>query len=286
MGLITKTLEIKVSKRLYKHFESLGYDIPKRIDDNGQLVPDFDKTMIINVCDLTKQSKMKVDVACEICGKVSSIAYGIYMYQMEKHGQHLCNKCANREYHSGEKNINWNPDKTDEERKRERGYQEYYDFIRKVLARDHDTCICCGKRDKGHMNVHHLNGYSWFVEGRCDETNGVTLCPNCHQNFHAKYGFKNNTKEQFFEWLGINQLELEKFNGITTPAKRVYCYEEDIVYDSVKMAQIAHGYKDRAGIYKVCNHIKKYNTSYGKHWFWYDEYINMTEDEIQYYINK
>jgi len=26
--------------------------------------------------------------------------------------------------------------------------------------------------------------------------NGITLCKECHQSFHKKYGKKNNTKEQ------------------------------------------------------------------------------------------
>ena len=88
------------------------------------------------------------------------------------------------------------------------------------------------------------------------------------------------------EWLGVTQLELKKYDGEIPSARRIFCYEDNMVYDSVKIAQDVNKYKTFTGIYNVANHNLHYNTAYGKHWFWYDEYINMTEEEILYYINK
>lgn len=50
------------------------------------------------------------------------------------------------------------------------------------------------------LTAHHLDGYSWCKEKRLDINNGITLCKECHEDFHIIYGTKNNTKEQFFEY--------------------------------------------------------------------------------------
>lgn len=60
-------------------------------------------------------------------------------------------------------------------------------------------CQCCKGTSKN-LNAHHLNGYHWFVEGRFNVENGITLCEDCHKQFHKLYGMRNNTKEQFEEF--------------------------------------------------------------------------------------
>lgn len=49
----------------------------------------------------------------------------------------------------------------------------------------------------GNLVAHHLNGYNWDVENRFNLDNGITLCEDCHIEFHRIYGFGNNTKKQF-----------------------------------------------------------------------------------------
>ena len=95
--------------------------------------------------------------------------------------------------------------KTQEEKDRERLYPEYKDFIEKVLIRDKYKCRYCGKEIN--LNVHHSDGYNWCKEKRTDETNGITLCKTCHKEFHSIYGYGNNTKEQFKEWIN-NKIEM------------------------------------------------------------------------------
>lgn len=70
---------------------------------------------------------------------------------------------------------------------------------KEIFLKDNYICKVCG--DKGKLNAHHLNGYHWYVSGRYDVSNGVTLCESCHKDFHKKYGYKNNTKEQFEDYL-------------------------------------------------------------------------------------
>ena len=42
--------------------------------------------------------------------------------------------------------------------------------------------------------AHHLYSHHKNEDLRYDVSNGVTLCKECHLDFHRKYGLKNNTK--------------------------------------------------------------------------------------------
>jgi 5-methylcytosine-specific restriction endonuclease McrA len=73
-----------------------------------------------------------------------------------------------------------------------------------VYERDSFTCVSCGDirgRKSGGINAHHLDGYNWCIEKRLDVQNGVTLCEDCHKHFHMEYGYGDNTKAQFEDWL-------------------------------------------------------------------------------------
>ena len=110
-----------------------------------------------------------------------------------------CPTCS-YEKRKGENNPNYNPELTDEERERGRKIDGYYYFVTGVFKRDNYTCQCCNS-DKGKLNAHHLNGYNWDKEHRVDVNNGITLCEDCHKEFHHIYGYGNNTKEQYEEWI-------------------------------------------------------------------------------------
>lgn len=99
-----------------------------------------------------------------------------------------------------ENSPRWNPNLTQEEREQSRNIEGYNDFVRETLKRDNYTCQCCGHYSTN-LITHHLNGYHWDKEHRTDINNGITLCKECHKNFHSLYGRKNNTKEQFEEWI-------------------------------------------------------------------------------------
>jgi hypothetical protein len=100
----------------------------------------------------------------------------------------------------GKNNPNYNPNRTDEEREKERKTLENDMWVKEVYQRDNYTCKYCGKRG-GNINAHHLDSYHWCIEKRFDIDNGITLCEHCHKKFHEKYGYKNNTKEQFDEYI-------------------------------------------------------------------------------------
>lgn len=108
----------------------------------------------------------------------------------------------------GRKGINhpsYKLDKPDNERQGKRLIEGYSDFVKDVMERDNYACKSCGSRG-GYLNVHHLNSYHWDKVNRINVNNGITLCKECHKNFHKIYGRKYNTKEQFEEWIN-NKLQ-------------------------------------------------------------------------------
>lgn len=107
----------------------------------------------------------------------------------------------------GENSPNYNRDMTPEQRERQRRTKIDDDWRNAVYARDNYTCVCCGW-DKGNsLNAHHLWNYSQYPDLRRELSNGVTLCKKCHSingeeyAFHRVCGFRNNTPEQFYQWL-------------------------------------------------------------------------------------
>lgn len=101
---------------------------------------------------------------------------------------------------TGEKNPSWNPNKTREQRQKDRKLNENAVWRNQVFKRDDYECQYC--KNKGvKLVAHHKDGYHWCIDKRFDVDNGVTLCEKCHKDFHKKYGMKNNTKEQYEEFI-------------------------------------------------------------------------------------
>jgi hypothetical protein len=111
-----------------------------------------------------------------------------------------CSYCY-RDNSKGENHPSYNPDLSDEERAYKRNDIEYYDWRRKVFERDSYTCTTCGDNKGGNLVAHHKDGYGWCRERRTDIDNGVTLCKQCHKDFHILYRIKNNTESQYNEWV-------------------------------------------------------------------------------------
>ena len=285
MGLISDYVDTKVNAFAYNYYKDLGYDIPKRKNKNGQDVLDTSKYIKIKVSDLKPNSHVNVLVECDSCGKKLDVIYENYNRIMKKHSQYLCVNCANNKYNTGSNHHNWKSELSDQNRIDRRINPEYCSFVERVMRRDKYTCQCCGASNKKNI-VHHLDGYNWCFDKRYDDENGITLCNDCHNNFHVIYGYGNNTREQFLEWLGVTHLELQRNNDCLPSARKVYCYEDGKIYESVTQAQLMNNYKSKSNIYSVCNHKKKHYTAYGKHWFWYDEYIGLSDEEIYKYLQE
>lgn len=302
MGLITKEVEVRLGGKYINYYESLGYEIPKYYDKkHKKYAVKNGTTILVKVEHLPKGSNIYIDVICDGCGKKLRRTYNNHNKQIHD-GKCYCHKCGNKFLNSGDNNNRWNPNLTDEERIIGRNYPEYIDFIKRVLARDNYTCKCCGKVCSGNAEVHHLDGYDWCAGKRTDDTNGITLCTDCHSNFHAYYGKGGNTKNQYEEWVGYTIEKIEKYNKKLSNAKEVFDYERQETYESAKYyAQIYD--VDVNNVRSCCNHktvfretkckdgtikANKYTvrTVKGHHLFWLDEYRNMTQDELQQFLKK
>ncbi|MDT0739728.1 zinc-ribbon domain-containing protein [Staphylococcus chromogenes] len=140
------------------------------------------------------KSHTEVFVQCK-----SNHKYWVDVYSLKK--GRGCWECW-IENNKGIKSPFYNPLLTNEERIKTR-YQlngnNHVLWAKKVYKRDWYKCKICGSKKK--INAHHLNSYHAFPDERFDVDNGVTLCTEHHKDFHRKYGNKNNTKEQFEEYL-------------------------------------------------------------------------------------
>ena len=69
-----------------------------------------------------------------------------------------------------------------------------------VFEKYSGKCVACGRSD-GRMETHHLASFHSNPDKRFDVSNGVVLCFACHVKFHKDFGWRDNTPEQFEEWL-------------------------------------------------------------------------------------
>lgn len=104
----------------------------------------------------------------------------------------------------GEKHPNWDINRTHEKRAIERKSTNDNIWRSTIFCRDNRTCCKCNQ-DKGkRMVVHHINSYDIYESQRYDIDNGIVMCEECHKDFHYKYGYGKNTKEQFKEYLKLD----------------------------------------------------------------------------------
>ena len=145
-----------------------------------------------------KQYK-RVIFKCEVCGKEAAQIESMYY----RHKNHYCSaKCASVGQgiiYKRENHPNWNPNISDEDRKKERKYKEYENWRTSIFEKYNYTCQLSGQKG-GQLEVHHLSNYSTDIEHRLDINNGIVLAKHIHKLFHKLYGRKNNTKEQFEEF--------------------------------------------------------------------------------------
>lgn len=137
-----------------------------------------------------------LDYLCS-CGRLHTKTLAAFKMSSE------CPKCYSKK-RSGENNWKWNPTLTDDEREENKtraNLPEQRRWKKEVYKRDAYACVCCGSKKSNTLRAHHLDGYNWCVGRRTDISNGVTLCDTCHKDFHANYGYGNNTEQQFSEWV-------------------------------------------------------------------------------------
>lgn len=109
-------------------------------------------------------------------------------------GKHCCNR--------GACNSRWNDNLSREQRIFHRGRSSYTEWRGAVFERDGFACQACGDDRGGNLEAHHLDSWDNHRNGRFDVSNGATLCKLCHKSFHDAYGYGNNTRDQYEQWIG------------------------------------------------------------------------------------
>lgn len=276
MGLLSTEADVVLCNNI-KYYESLGYDVPKYYDEKHKKYSVKRGSRIsVKISDLPLNSHAIVNVKCDKCEKEYEMEYRIYLKYSHDNNIY-CNSCACSIFNSGENNLMWNPNLTNEERLLKRNYPEYIEFVKRVLNRDNYICQCCGVHSNK-LEVHHLDGYSWCKEKRLNVDNGISLCNDCHSNFHFVYSRNNNTKEQFEEWIGYTVHLIACENITLQKARKVYCIEENKTYDSAKNLSDECNVKI-SEIYKCC-HYRNGSTAKGKHYIWADEVKGLNQEEV------
>ena len=282
MGLIKpQKFLIKLSTSNVKRLENLGYNVPKYISSNYKGKNwryDLGSEILVDVNDLAPSSHVKVMCKCDECGKVFDLTYGVYNQCHKNNDVTYCKSCK----HLGDRNGNWNNNITYSERIIGRNYPEYKEFIKKVLLRDKYICQCCGKHAE---DVHHLDGYNWCIEKRTDVTNGISLCVNCHSNFHSIYGKGNNTKEQFEKWIN-HSIDLLDNNEEIYSSRKIYCFETNKVYKSSREFCSEVGIKYSSHIYNLCNLNKSCYSFCEYHVMWEDIYRLLDSQQLNDYYER
>ena len=143
-----------------------------------------------------KQWYGRLSAVCD-CG----VSKDYFVSELKESGETFSCGCLNREISRsrvGELSASWNPALTDEERiKRRNNYTK--SWASAVKKRDNFTCQVCGSTEK--PVAHHLNSYASAKDRRYDIENGVTMCRDCHTDFHTNFleNYRVPCNEQDFE---------------------------------------------------------------------------------------
>ena len=77
MGLIGDYIEVGLNGTNIKHFEDLGYQIPRVKDKWGKIIVPRGTKIKVKIEDLTQYSKATVSLECDCCHKIYDTTYAI-----------------------------------------------------------------------------------------------------------------------------------------------------------------------------------------------------------------
>lgn len=101
---------------------------------------------------------------------------------------------------TGEKCPNWKTTRSQKDREYRRQYPEYYKWRETVFERDKYVCQVCGEKGV-YFVAHHIESYADNKKLQLVLDNGVTICKDCHDEFHIIYGKGGNTRQQLNEYI-------------------------------------------------------------------------------------
>ena len=101
---------------------------------------------------------------------------------------------------TGSKNGNWKGGIT-KDYQRVRNSLKYQEWRLEVYKKDNFTCQKCGCNEGGNLNAHHILSFKDWPEARIVVDNGMTLCKDCHKDYHGIYGYTNFPDGSLEEWV-------------------------------------------------------------------------------------
>jgi len=228
--ILSDRVEVSINGRNYRHYEGLGYEIPRYKDSSYRWYIKNGTIILVSIKDLLPKSKAKVLRKCDVCGEISELEF--YQYR------NICVKCAtsgerNRQWRNGvsikqhyckdcgkkitynsvrcldcsaiEKSIKRKIKLSYKERIKGRSINGYDRWKRTILQNYNFTCQKCGyigERYDGTLIAYHIENFVSNKDKRVDFDNGICLCNHCHKQFHKIYGKKRNNQIQLNEFLG------------------------------------------------------------------------------------
>ena len=158
----------------------------------------YGKLLVIERTDEKSGREVLWKCLCD-CGKCTKVTTACLSSESTK-------SCGCLRRRIGIDHPRYNQNLSDEERSKRRGHFSTV-WSSQILERSTYTCQSCNKHG-GNLNAHHLNAWNAFPEQRFDLDNGVTLCTDCHKEFHSQYGYGDNTREQLNEYAASKTLVL------------------------------------------------------------------------------
>lgn len=159
---------------------------------------------LCRICNKCYESGRKNNEVCKACHKELMKQNKVTYKSKERDFKGEKNPMYGRQ-RFGKENPNYNPNKTNEERAKERLIEGYGVWRNQVFKRDNYICRCCNFDKGGNLIAHHLDSWDWCKEKRLDVENGITLCRVCHKRFHDEYGYGKNTKKQFITYMNKSE---------------------------------------------------------------------------------
>lgn len=163
------------------------------------------------------KNKNQTTKLCDVCGTKITRPSSQFNGKRNVYCSYDCQAKGWTMFYSGENAPVYNHEKPLEERMNERKYVAYYEWRKKVYERDEYTCQCCNDDKGGNLVAHHILNYSEHEKLRTVVSNGITLCTNCHKDFHDTYGYTNNNHKQ------LNKYIEHKRTAIMSQAQQKCC---------------------------------------------------------------
>ena len=102
----------------------------------------------------------------------------------------------------GENHYHWFKDRSKLKKKQERNDVAYQEWRQQVWKRDNYKCMTPDEDCKGHIEAHHILGWSTHPELRYETNNGITLC---HAHHPRKRAEEKRLIPKFLELVSVSK---------------------------------------------------------------------------------